>query len=138
MKRVIATPSGAELELLRNMLQHAGVPCVIRNEALSDLLGTTPFNAELWVEREADFPRARALCAAWEGPGPETGKLWICLECGQRLDVQFDSCWQCGTRRNAPAPAFAAASTLPGSWVEANLRAEKMSSLLDAILHQTS
>jgi len=130
MKRVIATPAGAELEMLRNILQQAGTPCVIRNEELASLLGTAPFNAELWVERDEDFWKAHALYEAWCQPGIETVQIWTCLACGQPLDTQFDSCWQCGTHRSPGE------STLPTSWAEALHRAEEMSSVLDAILHQ--
>lgn len=136
MKRVIATPAGAELEVLRNVLEEAGIPCVIRNEELAGLLGTTPFNAELWVERDEDFGKAGELYAAWCKPTLETVETWICLACGQRLAAQFDSCWQCSTPRPAAALPAAPEFTLPDSCDEAMHRSEEMSSLLDAILHQ--
>jgi hypothetical protein len=135
MKRVIATPAGAELEVLRNMLQQAGIPCVIRNEALAGLLGTTPFNAELWVERDEDCEKAQGLYKAWCEPVTETVQIWTCVTCGQQLDVQFDSCWQCGAQRPACAVASGAEPALPDSWDEALHRAEEMTSVLDEILH---
>jgi hypothetical protein len=136
MKRVITTPAGAELELLRNLLQEAGIPCSIRNEELAGLLGATPFNAELWVELDEDFGKAHEIYAAWCEPVGDTVQIWTCLACGQRLAAQFDSCWQCGTPRSAGVPAVEAEPALPGSCDEAIHRAEEMSSLLDAILHQ--
>ena len=136
MKRVLATPAGAELEMLRNMLQQAGISCVIRNEELAGLLGTTPFDAELWVERDEDFGKAHALYEAWCEPVTPTVQIWTCLACGQRLDAQFDSCWQCGTRRPVAVARSAAQPTLPDSWDEALHRAEQMSSFLDDILHR--
>jgi hypothetical protein len=136
MKRVLATPAGAELEMLRNMLQQAGIPCVIRNEELAGLLGTTPFNAELWVERDEDLEKAHELYTAWCEPVIEPGQIWACLACGQELAAQFDSCWQCGMPRPAPASPGDAQPELPRSWDEASHRAEEMSSVLDRILHQ--
>ncbi|MBP9903558.1 MAG: DUF2007 domain-containing protein [Verrucomicrobia subdivision 3 bacterium] len=38
MKRVLTTPASAELKVLQNLLQQAGIPCVIRNEELASLL----------------------------------------------------------------------------------------------------
>jgi hypothetical protein len=104
---------------------------VIRNEQLSELLGTTPFNAELWVECDEDLPKACELYAAWCESDSGNAETWTCSTCGQLLTIQFDSCWQCGTYRKCSE------STLPGSWDEASRRAEKMSSLLEDILHQS-
>ncbi len=99
MKQVLALPETAELELLKNMLKEAGIPCEFRNEQLSQALPATPFNIELWVSNDIDFPRAEALCQGWlHPPGGEKGS-WECAQCGQRLRSQFDSCWKCGAAR---------------------------------------
>lgn len=135
MKRVIASSAGAELEVLRALLQEAGIPCVIRPDDFADLMVCDPFNAELWVERDEDFGKAEELYAAWCKPMVESVEIWTCLACGQRLATQFDSCWQCGTHRPT-APASATEPTLPDSCDDAIHRAEEMSALLDAILHQ--
>jgi hypothetical protein len=131
MKRAVATMTGAELELLRDILQQAGVPCSLRKAELAGLLGATPFNAELWVERDEDVGKAHELYAAWCAPGTETVQSWTCPACGQQLDIPFDSCWQCGTPRH-----WLADCVLPGSCDEASQRAKEMTSLLAAILHQ--
>ena len=136
MKRVLATSYGAEMEVLRQLLQEADITCVLRNGQGSGLLGTTPFAVELWVERDEDFAMARELYEAWCKPVPETVETWNCPECGQQLAPQFDSCWQCGTHRTVTAPAPFADSNLPCSWADAIHRGEEMSSVLDSILHQ--
>jgi hypothetical protein len=130
MKCVIATQAGAELVLLQSMLQQAGIPCVIRNEHLSELLGTTPFNAELWVESDDDLPPACELYAAWSATRSQPAASWECATCGHRLGMQFDSCWQCGN----PRPRL---GSLPCSCDDASQRADAMSSVLDHILHQS-
>ena len=45
----------AELGLLKNMLEEAGIRCALRNEQLSQALPEAPFNVELWVESDDDF-----------------------------------------------------------------------------------
>jgi hypothetical protein len=99
MKQVFATTESAELELLKNMLEKSGIPCALRNEQLSRAFPVTPFNAELWVASDEDFPRAQELCQAWLQPPPGATGAWTCAQCGQQLRGQFDSCWKCGAQR---------------------------------------
>lgn len=129
MKCVLASLSETELEVLRSILEQAGVPSMIRHQPLSGLPGGNQFDSELWVENDADVPTARALYADWCAPVPEAVQTWTCPGCGQRLAVQFDSCWSCGAHR--PAEAH-----LPDSCAEARQRATEMSSVMDGILHQ--
>jgi len=99
MKQVFALPESTELELLKNMLEEAGVQCALRNEQLSQALPAAPFNVELWVSNDEDLPRAQELCQAWLRPQPGATGTWACTQCGQRLRSQFDSCWKCGAQR---------------------------------------
>jgi hypothetical protein len=99
MKQVFALPESAELELLKNMLEEAGIKCALRNEQVSRVLPAMPFNVELWVANDDDFPRAQELCQAWLHPPPDAMGTWVCAQCGQRLRSQFDSCWKCGAKR---------------------------------------
>jgi hypothetical protein len=103
MKQVFTVPEGAELELLKNLLEEAGIQCALRNEQLSQALPATPFNVELWVANDDDFPRAQELCQAWLHPPPDATGTWACAQCGQRLHGQFDSCWRCGAKREQTA-----------------------------------
>ena len=103
MKQVFTLPESSELELLKNMLEEAGVRCALRNERLSQALPATPFNVELWVENDDDFPRAQELCQGWLHPPPGATGTWVCTKCGQRLRGQFDSCWKCGAKREPKA-----------------------------------
>ncbi|HWH68611.1 MAG TPA: DUF2007 domain-containing protein [Candidatus Sulfotelmatobacter sp.] len=103
MKQVVTSTESAELELLKNMLQEAGVRCALRNEQLSQTFPAVAFNVELWVENDEDFERAQELCETWFHPPAGASSTWTCLQCGQRLTGQFDSCWQCGTKRETSA-----------------------------------
>ena len=103
VKQLFTTTDSAELGLLKNMLGEAGIRCALRNEQLSLALPAMPFNVELWVEDDADFPRAQGLCEAWGHPPPVATGTWTCARCRQRLRGQFDSCWKCGTKRETTA-----------------------------------
>jgi hypothetical protein len=112
MKRVFSLPveESAELTLLQNMLEAAGIRCVIRNEQLSLVIPAAPFAAELWVENDQDFSRALELYETWRDPAPGAAGSWLCRHCGERLRVQFDSCWKCGHQRD-PGPDLKQART---------------------------
>jgi hypothetical protein len=101
MKRGSTSRDSAELGLLKNMLDEAGIRCALKNEQLSQVLPEAPFNVELWVENNDDFQRAHDLCHTWFDSLPGATGIWTCAECGQRLRGQFDSCWKCGTKRAA-------------------------------------
>jgi len=103
MKQVFSLQETTELELLKNILEEAGIPCAFRNEQLSQALPATPFDVELWVANDDDFPRAQELCRAWLHPPADATGTWDCATCGQRLNGQFDSCWKCGAKRETKA-----------------------------------
>jgi hypothetical protein len=101
MKCVAGSLSGVEGEVLRSILQGAGIPSLIRHTDRAGLPGVTPFESELWVENDADYPIAHELVEEWSEPVPERVAVWTCPGCGQRLAGEFDSCWKCGARRPA-------------------------------------
>jgi Putative prokaryotic signal transducing protein len=103
MKQVSTSMESAELGLLKNMLDGAGIRCVLRNEQLSQALPEAPFNVELWVENDDDLQRAQELCNTWFDSLPGATGIWTCARCGQRIGGQFDSCWKCGTERATTA-----------------------------------
>ena len=103
MKRVFTSPDSAELGLFKDMLQKAGIRCVEINEHMAQTIPSAPFQAELWVENEADYPMAVAILEEWQRPSKAAGACWTCSRCGEKLGSQFSECWKCGTKRDAPA-----------------------------------
>ena len=101
MKRVFTSPDSTELGLLKNMMQKAGIRCVERNEQMAQTIPSAPFQAELWVENEADYPAAIAFLEGWQRPTNAAGASWTCSRCGETLEGQFSKCWKCGTKRDA-------------------------------------
>ena len=103
MKRVFTSPDSTEVGLMKNMLRKAGILSVELNEQMAQTIPAPPFQAELWVEDEADYAAATALIAQWQNPPPATEASWTCLRCGEKLGSQFNKCWKCGTHRDAAA-----------------------------------
>lgn len=67
MKRIFSSPDSAEVGLLKNRLEIVGIPCVVRNEFLSQAIPVIAFEPELWVLKDEDYPEASQLLAAWQG-----------------------------------------------------------------------
>ncbi|HLP77774.1 MAG TPA: DUF2007 domain-containing protein [Candidatus Paceibacterota bacterium] len=101
MKRVFSSPDSAEVGLLKNILHKAGIACVEINEQMAQTIPSPPFQAELWVQNESDYPDALALMKDWRNPTNTSGASWACPRCGETLGSQFSKCWKCGTRRYA-------------------------------------
>lgn len=99
MKRVHSSESLVEISHLRNVLEQAGIACVIKNQALAGALGELPFldcAPELWVLNDKNLERARALLAAEREPLPNEPP-WRCARCGEENETQFAACWRCAS-----------------------------------------
>src|SRR5690242_9716449 len=103
MKRVFTSPDSAEVGLIKNMLSKAGILTVELNEQMAQTIPAAPFQAELWVEDDANYDAAAALIVQWQNPPPVTEASWTCSRCGEILASQFNKCWKCGTHRGAAA-----------------------------------
>jgi hypothetical protein len=101
MKRLFTSPDSAELELLKNMLQKAGIRSVEKNKYMAQTIPAPPSQAELWVENEADYPTAVAMLEEWQHPTNTSGASRTTSRCGEKLESQFSKCWKCGTKRAA-------------------------------------
>ena len=90
----------ASVESLKMLLEKEAIPCLIRNEHLS--MSEVPLQEslpELWVLNDVDFARAFELVEAWRSAPVESQSQWVCSDCGEMLESQFNSCWKCGKRR---------------------------------------
>lgn len=84
--------------LLKERLAAEGIVCLLRNDELATALGEIPFvecSPELWVVDDEVYPRARLLVSQWLAAA-EALPAWTCAGCGERLEGQFETCWQCG------------------------------------------
>lgn len=102
MRKVHSAESLIEVAHLRNLLESAGIDCVVRNDRLGGVVGEIPFVEcwpELWVCRPGDALRARGMIDAALRPAADA-EAWQCPGCGERIESQFSQCWRCA----APAP----------------------------------
>jgi hypothetical protein len=102
MKRVYtATTMSGDQETLKSILEQANIPCMIRNENLSTALGELPFaecSPEIWILNDEDSSRAKEIVDAWRNAEVENHDPWLC-RCGETIEGQFTSCWNCGAER---------------------------------------
>jgi Putative prokaryotic signal transducing protein len=99
MTKLLSSLNFSEVGLLKSLLEAEDVACVIRNEHLSSLAGEVPFfecYPELWVLNDADYATAQELLAKGQNPQNRPLAPWVCPHCGEALEGQFASCWQCG------------------------------------------
>ena len=99
MKRIATAESLAEIGHYRNVLEQAGIACLIRNEQLSGALGEVPFLEclpELWVVNDTEAGCAESMIAELRSESTG-GSPWRCPHCREENEAQFAVCWNCGT-----------------------------------------
>lgn len=104
MPRVYSHPDPAVAHLVRGALDNAGIAAHVQGEGLGAAMGEIPpiaAWAEVWILDPARTEEAVAIVAESiprddEAAAPE----WTCPTCGETVEGQFASCWQCGS----PAP----------------------------------
>jgi len=80
------------------LLAYHGVRARILNANASSLAGELPIESSLpqvWVDKDEDAPRARALIEAHVTARPG-GPPRNCPACGEENPASFDLCWSCG------------------------------------------
>ena len=104
MKRLASNESLAEIGHLKNVLEQAGIRCIVKNEQLSGALGEIPFLdciPELWVLRDDQLDRAQALVERERSTAVESS-AWRCRYCSESNEGQFSACWNCGEPDQSP------------------------------------
>jgi len=103
--KIFVSQNLAEVEALKSRIEDEGIPCFVKNQFTSSLAGEVPFAEvfpELWVVREEDGRRAKALLVQWKTESDNPGQGWTCGRCGERHEGQFTTCWKCGADRGQP------------------------------------
>ena len=102
MQRVYTSSDPVSAGLVLSVLEAAGIRCLLRNQYLTGALGELPVTEcwpQVWVLDERDEQRALRLIAEALPRDGAQGEPWTCGVCGERLEAQFQQCWQCGARR---------------------------------------
>lgn len=101
VKRVYVSSTLADAGHARNLLEHEGIRCMIKNETLGGGLGEIPFldcQPEVWVLDDANVERARRVldAALHERTALDGHAVWHCAQCGETNEPQFAACFNCG------------------------------------------
>jgi hypothetical protein len=106
MKRIWSGSSLPDTAHFKNLLEQAGVACLIKNRELGGGIGDLPvFDAapEIWVLEDAEAERAAALIR--DSMRPASGAApWPCPRCGENNEPQFAACWSCGVEHRHEEP----------------------------------
>jgi len=105
MKRLFSanTPNDeGSLQLLKSAMEGEGIHCMVRNELLSIGKGDIPATEcvpELWILDDKDCSKAQKIVDEWRRSDTEPHASWLCPQCKETMEGQFDSCWKCGNER---------------------------------------
>ena len=105
MKRILSTQDTVLLEYLRSVLADRGIAVFVRNPTNAGLAAgeLTPAvtSPELWIADDEDVAAAERLVkTTLEDMRPVSKDPWVCPECGEHLEPQFEVCWKCGHPRD--------------------------------------
>ncbi len=99
MKQIFSSSIVGEIPHLREMLESAGIACVLRNEMAAGLSPEVPLaesTPELWIQDDHQLAEALEIKAAFKAKAVVLGSDWKCPTCGETSEPQFTSCWKCG------------------------------------------
>ena len=106
MKLVFTAPYLAPCDLVKALLEGAGIPAMLKNEhghiaVMAVVGGAATFCwPEVWVEDE-DYERAAEIVARENSAVKETAEPWQCPHCGETVDGELAECWNCGKADDA-------------------------------------
>jgi hypothetical protein len=100
VKEVYATRNSVEAHLIRGLLEDAGIAAIVQDDAVSIGVAYVVHDPvpSVRILDDSQLERAEAIVAEWLREGPEV-LPWKCRKCGEQIDGQFTSCWECGTER---------------------------------------
>ena len=108
---VVFTGTVWQAEQLRGLLDNAGVESLLRDEVMGRIdapaLAAGAFGAVKLVVAGRDVAHAEQILRGFgvvRGLRDEGAELppmppWVCVHCGEQVDEQFDTCWNCGAAR---------------------------------------
>src|SRR5688572_13339193 len=106
MKKIITTQDRVFIYLLQAKLTEQGINCFIKNEN-PPLAGEIPPALawpELWIIDDECFTSAQQILEEALSAQKEPKENWICSQCGEKIEGQFELCWKCGANREISTP----------------------------------
>lgn len=102
MKRVYTSATPMMASFLKGVLDNAGIHCILKNYFLSGGTGELPINEtwpELWVQAEHETCALAIIRMTLEAQA--NAPDWTCPNCNERIEGQFQICWNCGYTASA-------------------------------------
>lgn len=97
MKRVYNAANLPDAHIVAGVLAEHGIRARVLNANAAGAMGELPMDAaapQLWIERDEDESRARAVIE--EFLGRAAGEPRRCPACGEENPPAFEVCWRCG------------------------------------------
>ena len=104
MDRIYSEPSPVFIYRIRDLLEEKGIATIVRNELLSGGIGELPPTEvwpELWVVVNEDKEAAEQIVDEFIRSTKTRSQDWICASCGERIEGQFGTCWNCGSENGS-------------------------------------
>jgi hypothetical protein len=101
MIRVFSAPTHFLVYNMKNILESYGIDSKIVGENRAAAVGEIP-PIEAWIElhvNEEDEKKALEIIDVVIKDPIDEGDAWTCPECGEEIEPQFSTCWNCGTDR---------------------------------------
>ena len=103
MQRLYQARDRIEAQLLLDLLDCHLIRSVVLGDFLSGAAGELPVDIcpTLWLIDDQDLGRAREVLDRFLAPPPSALNAvpWNCTACGERVEGDFDLCWNCGLPR---------------------------------------
>lgn len=99
MLQIRSSLNGVEIHNLKNVLEQNGIPCEVRGEFRRSAMGEVPIGesfVELWLVDNAQEDAALQILT---GALPDSSTPWICPNCAEPIEAEFDECWKCQAGR---------------------------------------
>ena len=109
MQRIFGARDSIEAAFVKGLLETEDIRAVVQGSALDAARGDIPYTPaalpSVWVN-EPDVEQATQIVDEYRRGGPAATQPqtdWICPKCGEILEGQFTTCWNCGTEKPAAA-----------------------------------
>lgn len=100
MKRFMQCLTLVEAQHGVNLLNSAGIRAEVHNAYLAGAVGEIPFieaGPQIWIDEREDPIQAQTILD--EAEQVAITPSWRCGGCGETVEGQFTSCWNCGVVR---------------------------------------
>lgn len=101
MRRLYEAADRIEAQRLIDFLHDHDIPAVMLGDYLSGAAGELPANIfpSVWLVENVHWLLANTLLQDFHEPSSQGETAWLCSECGETVEGEFDVCWNCGTPR---------------------------------------